>query len=39
MQWFDEQIKQRKKNDEEIFSDSFADIADAVLGTKRGHSS
>ena len=35
MGWFDEQIKQRRKNDEDIFSDAFADIADAVLGTKR----
>ena len=35
MGWFDEQIKQRRKNDEEIFSEAFVDIADAVLGTKR----
>ena len=38
MGWFDEQIKQRRKNDEDIFSDAFADIADAVLGTKRSFS-
>ena len=38
MGWFDEQIKQRRKNDEDIFSDAFADIADAVLGTKRSSS-
>ena len=35
MGWFDEQIKQRRKNDEDTFSEAFADIADAVLGTKR----
>jgi hypothetical protein len=35
MGWFDEQIKQRRKNDEDIFSDAFADIADAILGTGR----
>ena len=35
MGWFDEQIKQRRKNDEDVFSEAFADIADAVLGTKR----
>ena len=34
MGWFDEQIKQRKQNDEEIFQESFVGIADAVLGTK-----
>ena len=38
MGWFDEQIKQRRKNDEEVFSEAFADIADAVLGTRRGMS-
>jgi NHLM bacteriocin system ABC transporter ATP-binding protein len=35
MGWFDEQIKQRRKNDEDVFSDAFADIADAILGTGR----
>ena len=35
MGWFDEQIKQRRKNDEEMFSEAFVDVADAVLGTKR----
>ena len=35
MGWFDEQIRQRRKNDEEVFSEAFVDIADAVLGTKR----
>lgn len=34
MGWFDEQIKQRKESDDAIFEDSFASIADAVLGTK-----
>jgi len=32
MGWFDEQIKQRKQNDDEIFEDAFLEIADAVLG-------
>ena len=35
MGWFDEQIKQRRKNDEDTFSAAFVDLADAVLGTKR----
>lgn len=34
MGWFDEQIKQRKKNDDEIFQEAFAGIADAVMGTR-----
>ena len=34
MGWFDEQIKQRKKNDEDMFSEAFVGIADAVLGSK-----
>ena len=34
MGWFDEQIKQRRKHDENVFSEAFADIADAVLGTR-----
>lgn len=34
MGWFNEQIKQRKKNDEDLFSEAFAELADAVLGTK-----
>ncbi len=38
MGWFDEQIKQRRKNDEDMFSGAFIDIADAVLGTKRNAS-
>lgn len=32
MGWFDEQIKQRKKHDEEIFSESFSNLADALTG-------
>ena len=38
MGWFDEQIKQRRKNDEDMFSEAFVDVADAVLGTKRSAS-
>ena len=34
MGWFDEQIKQRKKNDEDLFSEAFVGIANAVLGSK-----
>ena len=34
MGWFDEQIKQRKKNDEDLFSEAFVGMADAVLGSK-----
>lgn len=34
MGWFDEQIKQRKENDENVFSDSFVNIAGAVMGAK-----
>ena len=33
MGWFDEQIKQRKQNDDDIFASSFVGIADAVMGT------
>lgn len=32
MGWFDEQLKQRKKTDDEVFCDAFADIAGSVLG-------
>ena len=35
MGWFDEQIKQRKRNDDEIFSEAFVGIADAVLGSRQ----
>ena len=34
MGWFDEQIKQRTKNDNDAFSSAFADMAGAVLGKK-----
>ncbi|MBR5091296.1 MAG: NHLP bacteriocin export ABC transporter permease/ATPase subunit [Ruminiclostridium sp.] len=34
MGWFDEQIKQRKRSDDELFSDSFIEIAGSVLGKK-----
>ena len=34
MGWFDEQIKQRKQKDNEIFSEAFVGIADAVLGSR-----
>lgn len=32
MGWFDEQLKQRKRTDDEAFCDAFADIAGSVLG-------
>lgn len=34
MGWFDEQIKQRKASDEDVFEDSFVNIAGAVMGHK-----
>ena len=34
MGWFDEQIKERKKHDEDLFSEAFVGIADVVLGSK-----
>ena len=34
MGWFDEQIKQRKQADEAAFSEAFAGITDAVLGSR-----
>lgn len=34
MGWFSEQIKQRKMNDDRVFSDSFVSIAEAVVGKK-----
>lgn len=34
MGWFDEQIKQRKRNDDAVFAEAFVGIADAVLGSK-----
>lgn len=34
MSWFDEQIRQRKLSDDEVFSESFFNVAGAVLGRK-----
>lgn len=34
MGWFDEQIKQRRQNDNDVFADSFINIAGAVMGQK-----
>lgn len=34
MGWFDEQIKERKQNDNDIFADSFVNIAGAVMGKR-----
>jgi NHLM bacteriocin system ABC transporter ATP-binding protein len=32
--WFDEQIKQRKRSDDELFADSFIRIAGSVIGRR-----
>ena len=32
MGWFDEQIRQRKQNDDDVFADSFVNMASAVMG-------
>ncbi len=34
MGWFDEQIKQRKENDEEMIRDAISDIVGAVMGKR-----
>lgn len=34
MGWFDEQLKQRKANDDAVFDDAFVEIASAVTGKK-----
>lgn len=34
MGWFDEQIRQRKQNDDEVFADAFVNIAGAVMGKR-----
>lgn len=34
MGWFDEQIKQRKQSDNDVFADSFINIAGAVMGSR-----
>ena len=36
MGWFDEQIKQRKQNDQDVFTDAFINIAGAVMGAMLG---
>ena len=34
MSWFDEQIRQRKKNDQDLFEDAIFAMASAVLGRR-----
>lgn len=34
MGWFDEQIKQRKQNDQDVVTDAFINIAGAVMGSR-----
>lgn len=34
MGWFEEQVKQRKKFDNQLFEDSFFDVASVILGEK-----
>ena len=34
MGWFDEQIRQRKDNDKDVFSEALFDIVGAVSGKK-----
>ena len=34
MGWFDEQIRDRKKNDDEAFAETFANMASAITGKK-----
>lgn len=34
MGWFDEQIKNRKKNDDDAFAEAFANMASAITGKK-----
>lgn len=34
MGWFDEQIRQRKKNNDDVFAESFVNLAGAVVGTR-----
>ncbi|MGN0321110.1 MAG: NHLP bacteriocin export ABC transporter permease/ATPase subunit [Lachnospira sp.] len=34
MGWFDEQIRQRKQSDDDIFEESFVQIAGAIMGSK-----
>ena len=35
MGWFDEQIRQRVQNDDDVLSDAYARIANAVIGKKK----
>ena len=37
MGWFDEQIKQRKQSDDQLFEEAFVRIADAVLAVVCGN--
>ena len=37
MGWFDEQIRQRKQNDDAVFSEAFVHIADSVMGKRFSH--
>lgn len=34
MGWFDEQIRQRKQSDDDIFAESFLKMAGAVMGSR-----
>ena len=34
MGWFDEQIRERKQNDDEAFAEAFANMAYAITGRK-----
>lgn len=34
MGWFDEQIRDRKRNDDEAFAEAFANMASAITGRK-----
>ena len=35
MGWFDEQIRDRKKNDDDAFAEAFANMASAITGKKK----
>ena len=34
MGWFDEQIKDRKRNDDDAFAEAFANMASAITGKR-----
>ncbi len=36
MGWFDEQIRDRKQNDDDVFAEAFANMASAVMGKRIG---